>query len=645
MKLSPLQSRLAASFIASCLLLALYLALPPPHFALAVELEQTFPIFIEHLDLDVDLYAKSSSDAPAPSLADPAYEPEFSAFDRSIIGRAPVGVTALVNNGEASMNLLEGSTQVFVFPATEGSKRDSTRGSLELRDEEGISQEKQDDAQEPDEDHLLARRQSSRTVFISANTCQQPQPRSPSKTTTAPPQLTLYVSTSSTNQSPGPLADAKSQVFVPFTEGAVMYNFTTKGDVYLGVHAPNLTDTFSGIYNFKVAASTDELFHSYNDRDDADLIWVDSDSQGALLITHNLTASTDPEVEAKVMSTEPYVMFAHNKNDHSIDGLRFSYCGLQTYAQIAATKNGQFASMVTTGMTKRGQGNLPKQEFYFSGLNSSSNYLGILAQPANVSDGGNDLVGVGGGGHVFRATNFSTKSDHGNCAIILNLTFCDQVAYSVPSNPSFGNSTKLAQFYDEYASSIFDNFLKALAQIPCEAPSTQRYSLARGCDDCRDAYKNWLCSVTIPRCEDFSNDAPYLHPRAISQPFPNGDVLDAATLALYPNITAFNSSRNPLIDSGIRPGPYKEVLPCDDLCYNLVQSCPSSMQFGCPRPGEIGFESSYFRRGKSSDLPNGDVTCNYQGSAHVFSAAGREGASLWGSLIGFVVAGLGLILI
>lgn len=191
----------------------------------------------------------------------------------------------------------------------------------------------------------------------------------------------------------------------------------------------------------------------------------------------------------------------------------------------------------------------------------------------------------------------------------------------MPSNPNFGNSTQLAQFYDRYASAMYANFNKSLAQIACEAPSHQRYSLARNCTDCESAYKDWLCSVTIPRCEDFSNEAPHLQPRAISQPFPDGETLDAATLARLPNTTRYNSSRNPLIDQVIRPGPYKELLPCDHLCYQLVQSCPAALGFGCPLPGGIGFDGNYAEHDPSKGL-----TCNFPGSAHFPSAGGRARA-------------------
>ena len=163
----------------------------------------------------------------------------------------------------------------------------------------------------------------------------------------------------------------------------------------------------------------------------------------------------------------------------------------------------------------------------------------------------------------------------------------------------------------------------------------------RDCNDCQEAYKEWLCSVTIPRCEDFSKEDRHLHPRAISYPFPNGDRLDAATLAKYPNITAYNSSRQPRIDEMIQPGPYKELLPCDDLCYRLVQSCPAALNFGCPRPDEIGFNTSYYTR-----PPNGSLMCNYQGSVHKPSGAGRLSPLTWGSyMIWATMAGFGLLVL
>ncbi|KAK4669750.1 uncharacterized protein QC763_0035720 [Podospora pseudopauciseta] len=458
-----------------------------------------------------------------------------------------------------------------------------------------------------------------------------------------PPQLTLFVSKSAEYQAPGPLADMSTQHMLPFVEGAVNFNFTATEDVYIAVHAPNVSDVFEGKYNFEIAVSGEGYYFAYNDQDDADLIWVDSDSQGALLITHNLTTERDPEVQEKIMSMEPYpyVLFAHNKTDRGLDGLKRSWCGLKLNAMIAGVRGGREEGKVRSSMTRRGMGGLPKQQFFFNGLWADTNYTAFLARErrgvglglGRRQEGGEDQGG-GGGVEVFKPVDFTTKSDHGNCALITDLEFCNEVAYSVPSNPSFGNSTQLARFYDDHAAKLYVNFNLTLQQIQCEAGPTQRYSLVRTCDDCANAYKNWLCSVTIPRCEDFGNSAPYLQARAISQPFPDGEMLSKEELGSMPNITRFNSSRNTRIDEEIRPGPYKELLPCEDLCYDLVRSCPASMGFGCPQPGGLGFEGNYGQRRE-----NGELVCNFQGSAHIPSGEGKV-LVRWGVLA--AVVGMGV---
>ena len=85
------------------------------------------------------------------------------------------------------------------------------------------------------------------------------------------------------------------------------------------------------------------------------------------------------------------------------------------------------------------------------------------------------------------------------------------------------------------------------------------------------------------------------------------------------NSFAANASRNPIIDDEIRPGPYKEVLPCQDLCWDLVQSCPAALGFGCPLSGR-GLEESYGTRNGS-----GFITCSYLGAAYFLNGAARIG--------------------
>lgn len=410
MHLSPLQSRLAASLVASCLLILLYLVLFPPNFALAAELNEALPVIFDGLDSAADLAE------PGP-LGPTTYEAEFSAFDRSIIGRATRDLITLTNDEPLPMNVDQGVTQPFVFLLPRVSDRGAVGDRLELRRERSVSGdghagagagavENEEGGEQQGQD--IEKRQAARMVYISANTCLQPQPVDPSKTTEDPPQLKLYVSTSPDNTAPGPLADPETQHVKNFTQGAVTYNITTNREVYIGIHAPE-SERFSGTYNLRLAASTDSYYYTY-DTKDPDLIFVDSDSQGALLMTPDLVDSRDPEEEDAIMEAPPYVLFAHNVKDRAVNGLKYSYCGLYNYAKIAATKDERQTGTVSTSMTKRGDGR-PKQQFFFSELNSSATYIGILA--VDGADGGKlgkRQTAFERGPLVFKEMNFTTKS-------------------------------------------------------------------------------------------------------------------------------------------------------------------------------------------------------------------------------------------
>jgi calcium channel MID1 len=420
MQLSPLQSRLAASLIASVLLLSIYFLLLSPSFALAGEpLDFGGPI-LDDLTLDEELDQRSS--------LNPSYQPEFALFDRSIIGRAPSGVTSLPNNIPRRLNIEAGTSTFFVVESSvifgrslsntheaRSKARSTGDGPHQPRSEESedLAMETRD-AVDLENDGLQPRQQPTRTIFISANTCVQPQRINPDATTMDPPQLSLFVSTSPQNTAPGPNQDLSAEVVKVFKEGAVMYRVNASADVYFGISAPNVSTEFKGIYNFEVAASLDGWYHSFDDQNPSELVWVDSDKGSAILVTKNLTDGLNSSMIQQVMDQGlQYVMFAETNNSWTTNGVRHSFCGLQNYAQIAAMKNGKSTNMVTTTMTTRGPGNLPKQQFFFNGLNSSTSYSGILAYVGKSATGnpGKRAEGeVGGGGRVFRATQFETKA-------------------------------------------------------------------------------------------------------------------------------------------------------------------------------------------------------------------------------------------
>lgn len=214
------------------------------------------------------------------------------------------------------------------------------------------------------------------------------------------------------------------------------------------------------------------------------------------------------------------------------------------------------------------------------------------------------------------------------------------MAYAVPGNSkTFPNVSALAAWYDNSAQTQYTFFDYAMQQIPCDIDSTAQYSLARNCMDCRNSYKSWLCSVMIPRCKDYSSTANWLQARNIVQPFPNGTMLDSGTINNAQNTLYLNSSRNPNIDATVQPGPYKEILPCEDLCYDIVRSCPSSMGFGCPSPGQAQFNYTYGQRPNGSPEQEGQITCNYPGAAYQLSTGNSRAVPLSLSIMTAMVVG------
>lgn len=149
----------------------------------------------------------------------------------------------------------------------------------------------------------------------------------------------------------------------------------------------------------------------------------------------------------------------------------------------------------------------------------------------------------------------------------------------------------------------------------------------------------------MPRCEDIDATDEWLHPRNIILP-------DNSTVPQYSNQTnpddpdqrpmrdrfAFSQSRNPMIDTLIDPGPYKELLPCEDLCFDIVRACPAQLQFACPN--DPARSLTYGKR----DSTNKNLTCNFPGAVvdlNMFrGAAVRMSGRGWLAVIVVVVVGV-----
>ncbi|TFB05096.1 Calcium influx-promoting protein ehs1 [Trichoderma ghanense] len=627
---TPLQSRLAASFAGVPVVLMLSILLLAPTAALALE-----------LDLEAPSLPDWTGPVAPPQLgagSHPLYEPDFTLLDRGIVGRAALDATPLVNNAPIPMNLAPGASACYVVQKSVifsgGGNAGSSSSSRELKRDEDVERRAEHAKQPSDKDEGDG--SSTKTLYLSANTCLQPQVASSDGASEVPPQLRIYISTSSKDGCPDPTKPAAGVQSKAFEQGAVTYGLNVTGDVYVTVAAPKVTDKFQGIYNFEIAASVDAYYYQYSSQN-GQLLWMDSDATSALLQTASLT--NDRSQIPSIMKAAPqYDLFVQGTKAPILDGLMRSVCGMNNVAQIASKRldDGQMNNneVVRTKMTDKGPGGWPRQQFYFQGLNSSTSYYGILVKRGNstASSKRQGTAAMGGGGIVFPPTDFQTSAGT-NCNLITDLDFCEDVQWAAPGNNKY-NNTELGNLYDAYAKAMYGNFQKVMMQIPCEAPSTQRYSLAANCDNCTAAYKQWLCAVAIPRCEDFSTQSNYTIPRNAAQAFPNGTFLPDALRQELMQTPAFNTSRTSFIDEVIAPGPYKEILPCADLCYGVVQGCPAAIGFGCPRPGKLGFNVSYALR----DRNGGAVSCNYPGEPRTqVSASGATTPSLM-----LVIGALGL---
>lgn len=397
-KLTPLQSRFAATFAATIFVFALFYILSTNSGSFAYALEE-----VDHL---TTLRDNGAGEGSAIIFEDD--EDQRDSDDDQVIRRAITDPMAVSNNEFKLLNIELGQTQYWVFT------KESVLGTPSATPEglpANMTSDNTTDSSTVDEKRRELKKRSN-TVYISLNTCLKPSlntsnPQATSSTQLPP--LTVYISTSSSNKNPGPAGDPSLQTNYTADQGYMGTAIEADDDIYIGVSAPNST-LWTGIYNYEVAASIDAYFHSVDN--DTNLYFIDSDINSALLITNNLTQSLPGSTNYQqwMNITPPYTIFANNINDSSISGLEKSYCALNQLAQLR-----QGNQAINTSMTSRGLGNKPKEQFYVTYLNSSSTYYGILGMTGNSTASGNGVIG--GGGKVWRAMNFTTKTGkHSFCS-------------------------------------------------------------------------------------------------------------------------------------------------------------------------------------------------------------------------------------
>lgn len=316
--------------------------------------------------------------------------------------------------------------------------------------------------------------------------------------------------------------------------------------LYIAVRAPeNVNRTAK--WSYQIGVSQKDLVFQWDNRSWAELI--DTDSESALITTGNLTNSAN--FSLLDTSTSQYSLFIYSYDYLGyFDKVNSSWCAVRQGP--ALIKGDQIISTYTNRL-----GSL-QQQFYVSGLNSSTKYIAYLLS---------DFKGNTYGGALYYPFEFETMANDG-CELIYDLEFCDGVSYSVPSS-SRHSKDELKFIYDQQAESYYQNFTKALNQVACNTTRDAEFSPMKTCEDCARLYKSWLCSVTIPRCST-RNQTGYLH-REVSE------------------------SRGAFINDDISPDQsYYEILPCIDVCNTMVRDCPAQLGFACPTSNQSIAKSYYW---------------------------------------------------
>lgn len=419
-------------------------------------------------------------------------------------------------------------------------------------------------------------------VFVTGNICTQPDDLAAS----ANESLTVYYSFNALmflNLELGTMVHFENGYFQGLAEMPVT---EADNELYIAVQAPQSTNT-TATWTYEIGVSQNDLVFQWDNRPFVEV--VDTDHRAALIVTGNLTVDSG-EAESFNKLDTIYQLYVYTEEyKHYFALLNNSWCAVRSGPTLLNT------SSITTSFTERG-GSM-RQQFYVEGLNASTTYVAYLVS---------DFSGSSFGGAVYKQFQFDTL-DSEACSLLYDLDFCSQVAYSVPalSLEEYNDTDALKLLYDNRASDLFSNFSKGLQQIACDADGDSIFSPIRSCSDCYTSYKDWLCSVTIPRCTT-RNVTGYLHRDA-------------------------NASRNSFIDESVVPAlDYFEVLPCVNVCQAIVRDCPADFGFLCPNDNDSIMLSYYWG---SSDLKY--ASCNFVGiTASEESAGFALGVAWWVLMLG-----------
>jgi calcium channel MID1 len=203
-----------------------------------------------------------------------------------------------------------------------------------------------------------------------------------------------------------------------------------------------------------------------------------------------------------------------------------------------------------------------------------------------------------------------------SCQLVHALPYCPTTAYSVPlpAPPSNALAYDASNIPDNLTTPLLAylaNFTTSLLTVAC---GRDIYSPLQTCADCQVAYRKWLCTVSLPRCGEFSSPPQQQQQPQQQQEGQPQRRQQQGTLAVPPlpppalqTQPSGTPSRNPAL--GNASADYAVLLPCIETCYATDRACPIFLGFKCPR-GETTGGSSYgvgFIDSLDGDVPGGGL--------------------------------------
>jgi len=170
-----------------------------------------------------------------------------------------------------------------------------------------------------------------------------------------------------------------------------------------------------------------------------------------------------------------------------------------------------------------------------------------------------------------------------SCQLVHGLPYCPRVAYSAPlpeppnSAPAY-NASNLPNTLATPLLTSFSNFTASLLTFAC---GRDHYSPLQTCANCHEAYRRWLCTVSLPRCGEF--------PQVQQQQQRSRRQQKPLKPALLPQPSG-TAARNPALGNSTG---YTALLPCIETCYAADRACPILLGFKCPKGKSSSAQASY----------------------------------------------------